>query len=120
MGQWLGLQASSAGVLGLFPGQETKILQDIWHGQKKKKNPLDIPLRTCPGSLAPPGSTPRMPPSLSPLLAYLSHPPPPKLLDANIHSPEKSLEEFLLFPSLPGDLGSLSPPSLWSPPGYHG
>ena len=39
MVQWLGLQASSAGVLGLFPGQETKILQDIWHGQRKKKSP---------------------------------------------------------------------------------
>ena len=33
--QWLGLWASTAGGLGLIPGQGTKIPQAAWHGQKK-------------------------------------------------------------------------------------
>ena len=35
--QWLGLRASTAGGRGLIPGQGTKILHAVWHGQKKKK-----------------------------------------------------------------------------------
>ena len=86
---------------------------------KKKKISYIFHLEPAQAASLPLGPHPGMPP-LSTLLAYLSHHPPPKLLDANIHSPEKGLEEFLLFPSLPGDLGSLSLPSLWSPPGCHG
>ena len=34
--QWLRLRASTAGVVGLIPGQGTKILQAVQYGQKKK------------------------------------------------------------------------------------
>ena len=34
---WLGLHTSPAGGTGLIRGQESKILQAQWHGQKKKK-----------------------------------------------------------------------------------
>ena len=34
MAQWLGLYAFIAKVMGLIPGQGTKILQIMWHGQK--------------------------------------------------------------------------------------
>ena len=33
--QWLGHQASTAGGMGSIPGQETKILDDVWPSQKK-------------------------------------------------------------------------------------
>ena len=36
--QWLRLCASSAGIMGLIPGQRTKILHAEQHGQKKGKN----------------------------------------------------------------------------------
>ena len=36
MVQQLGLHASTAGGMGLIPGQETKTLHATWHGQKKK------------------------------------------------------------------------------------
>ena len=35
--QWLGLLAFTAEGTGSIPGQGTKIPQDAWHGQKKKK-----------------------------------------------------------------------------------
>ena len=35
--KWLGLWASSAGGLGSIPGLGTKILQVVWHSQKKEK-----------------------------------------------------------------------------------
>ena len=43
--KWLRLCISKAGIVGLIPGQGTKILHDVWHGQhffffnyiKKKK-----------------------------------------------------------------------------------
>ena len=35
--QWLGLCASTAGGMGLIPGQGTEILQATQHGQKQKK-----------------------------------------------------------------------------------
>ena len=35
--QWIGLWASTAGNMVLIPGQGTKILQAVQHGQKKKK-----------------------------------------------------------------------------------
>ena len=38
MEQWLRLCASTAGDAGLIPGQGTKILHALWHGQKKKKD----------------------------------------------------------------------------------
>ena len=38
MVEWLGLHTSTAGDLGLIPGWGTKIPQDMWRGQKKKKN----------------------------------------------------------------------------------
>ena len=34
--QWLELPASTAGGTGLIPGQGTKILHAVQHGQKKK------------------------------------------------------------------------------------
>ena len=34
--QWLGLRAFTAEGAGSIPGQETKIPQAVWHGQKKK------------------------------------------------------------------------------------
>ena len=34
--QWIGLWASTAGNMVLIPGQGTKILQAVQHGQKKK------------------------------------------------------------------------------------
>ena len=37
MVQWLGLCASTAGGVGSIPGQGTKILKAMQHGQKKKK-----------------------------------------------------------------------------------
>ena len=37
MVEWLGLHTSTAGDLGLIPGWGTKIPQDMWRGQKKKK-----------------------------------------------------------------------------------
>ena len=41
--QWLRLRASTAGGTGLIPGQGTKILHAMWHGQKKQKNKkLDV------------------------------------------------------------------------------
>ena len=36
--QWLGLHAFTAKGAGSLPGQGTKITQDVWHSQKKKKN----------------------------------------------------------------------------------
>ena len=36
-GQWLRLQASTAGGVGSIPGQGTKIPHDTWLSQKKKK-----------------------------------------------------------------------------------
>ena len=36
MVQWLGLRAFTAEGAGSIPGQETKIPQAVWHGQKKK------------------------------------------------------------------------------------
>ena len=33
--QWLGLRASTAGGMGSIPGQETKIPQATWRGQKE-------------------------------------------------------------------------------------
>ena len=36
--QQLGLPAFTANSAGLIPAQETKILQAVWCGQKKKKN----------------------------------------------------------------------------------
>ena len=33
--QWLGLCASTAGDMGLIPGQGTKILQSVWHGREE-------------------------------------------------------------------------------------
>ena len=38
--QWIGLWASTAGNMVLIPGQGTKILQAVQHGQKKKKKQL--------------------------------------------------------------------------------
>ena len=35
--QWLELHASTAGDMGLIPGQGTKILHAVQRGQKKKK-----------------------------------------------------------------------------------
>ena len=35
--QWLRLHASTAGGVGSTPGQGTKILHTVQHGQKKKK-----------------------------------------------------------------------------------
>ena len=35
--QWLGLYASIAKGMVSIPGEETKILKVVWHGQKKKK-----------------------------------------------------------------------------------
>ena len=35
--QWLGLQASTAAVIGSIPGWETKIPQTTWSGQENKK-----------------------------------------------------------------------------------
>ena len=37
MVQWLGLGAFTAEGMGSIPGQGTKVLQAMWHGQKKKK-----------------------------------------------------------------------------------
>ena len=37
MVQWLGHCASIAGGTGSIPGQGTKILYAMWHGQKKKR-----------------------------------------------------------------------------------
>ena len=34
--QWLGLHAPTAGGMGSIPGQGTKILQAVQHGQKNK------------------------------------------------------------------------------------
>ena len=36
--QWLGLRASTAGSVGLIPGQETKTPHAVWCDQKKKIN----------------------------------------------------------------------------------
>ena len=36
--QWLGLGAFTAKSLGSIPGQGTKIQQDTWHSQSKKKD----------------------------------------------------------------------------------
>ena len=36
MVQWLRLRAFTAEGAGSIPGQETKIPQAVWHGQKKK------------------------------------------------------------------------------------
>ena len=36
MVQWLRHHASTAGAMGLIPGQGTKILHAAWHSQKKK------------------------------------------------------------------------------------
>ena len=41
-GQWLRLQASTAGGVGSIPGQGTKIPHDTWLSQKKKKK-TDMP-----------------------------------------------------------------------------
>ena len=38
--QWLGLRALTARGPGSIPGWRTKIPQDTWHGQKKKKKEL--------------------------------------------------------------------------------
>ena len=35
--QWLGVGAFTAMGPGSIPGRRTKILQAVWHGQKKKK-----------------------------------------------------------------------------------
>ena len=35
--QWLGRCASTAGGMGLIPGEGTKILHATWSGQKKEK-----------------------------------------------------------------------------------
>ena len=35
--QWLGLHVSTAGSMGSTPGWGTKILQAMWHGQKKRR-----------------------------------------------------------------------------------
>ena len=35
--QWLRLHISTAGDMGLIPGEGTRIPQATWHGQKKKK-----------------------------------------------------------------------------------
>ena len=37
MVQWLGLCTSTAGGIGLIPGQGVKILQVAWYNKKKKK-----------------------------------------------------------------------------------
>ena len=37
MAQWLGLYAFIAKIMDSIPGQGTKILQTIWHGQKSLK-----------------------------------------------------------------------------------
>ena len=34
MVQWVRLQASTAGGVGLIPGPGSKIFHDVWHGQK--------------------------------------------------------------------------------------
>ena len=39
--QWLGLGAFIAKGMCSIPGQGTKILQAMWHNQKKKKNPSE-------------------------------------------------------------------------------
>ena len=42
--QWLGTQHFHGWGLGMIPGQGTKILKALWHGQKKKNTPtLKIP-----------------------------------------------------------------------------
>ena len=38
--QWLGLYASIAKGMVSIPGEETKILKVVWHGQKKKKKKI--------------------------------------------------------------------------------
>ena len=52
--QWLRLCISKAGIVGLIPGQGTKILHDVWHGQhfffliilkKKKRNKPKLTLK---------------------------------------------------------------------------
>ncbi|KAI4541577.1 hypothetical protein MG293_008719 [Ovis ammon polii] len=45
---------------------------------------------------------------------------PPPFCPAAAFSPTLMDSEVGLRPPIRGDLGSLSPPSLWSPPGYHG
>ena len=37
--QWLGLGSFHCWGPGLMPGQETKMPQAMWHGQKERKNP---------------------------------------------------------------------------------
>ena len=37
MVQWLGLCTSTAGGIGLIPGQGVKILQVAWYNKKKKR-----------------------------------------------------------------------------------
>ena len=46
--QWLGLCDSTAGVIDLLPGWETKIPCGSWYGQKKVYNLLLLLLITCP------------------------------------------------------------------------
>ena len=38
MVQWLGLRASTAGGVGLIPGQGTKIMHVVWQKKKKKSS----------------------------------------------------------------------------------
>ena len=40
--QWLRLHASTAGGVGSIPGQGTKILHTVQHGQKKKKKGMVV------------------------------------------------------------------------------
>ena len=49
--QWLGHQASTAGGMGSIPGQETKILDDVWPSQKKigKKKKTVVGAEKCGG-----------------------------------------------------------------------
>ena len=47
--QWLELHAFPVQGLGLIPGQGAKILQSLWHSQKKKKKRIyrTRPLLVC-------------------------------------------------------------------------
>ena len=45
--QWLGLCISTLGAPGSIPGWGTKIPQDTWHSQKKKKKKIYIHLLIC-------------------------------------------------------------------------
>ena len=42
MVQWLGLGPFTVVAQGSIPGQGTKILQDAWRGQKKKKEKQNL------------------------------------------------------------------------------